>query len=88
MSSKLIVCSACRCHARSTEIDCPHCGERLRAEGGAQLRSAAAILLGLSIASAAAEGCTPSPAYGGPPVDASNGAAASGTEGGQDAGTD
>ncbi|MDC3962328.1 hypothetical protein [Polyangium jinanense] len=100
MPPSLVLCSACGCHARSTESECPHCGARLRGEGGTPLRSAAALLLGLTLAAAAAEGCVMTAAYGGPPIDGSGGggkggeggaggeSGAGGAGGGQDAGTD
>jgi len=49
MAPTLVACSSCGTHVRSGEIECPHCGARLRREGSA-LRSAAAVLLGLTTA--------------------------------------
>lgn len=49
MPPQLLACSSCGCHVRSSEIECPHCGARIKREGSA-LRSAAAVILGLTTA--------------------------------------
>lgn len=59
-----LACPSCNCHVRSHEIECPHCGARVRREGGGVPRTAAALLMGLTAtfvpAAGAATGCSSS----------------------------
>jgi len=59
MPPPLIACPSCSCHARSSEMVCPHCGEPLRRRDGSVPRTAAAVLLGLTVAGMA--GCNKPP---------------------------
>jgi hypothetical protein len=43
-----VACPSCGCHAKSDEIDCPHCGARIRRKDGSVGRTAVAMLLGLT----------------------------------------
>jgi hypothetical protein len=45
---RLVPCSSCGCHARSSEARCLACGAQLRAPDGAVARSVGATLLGLA----------------------------------------
>jgi zinc-ribbon domain len=47
---RLVTCSSCGQHAKRSEIDCPHCGARLRGVDGSIPVTAVAILMGLSAA--------------------------------------
>lgn len=47
---RLIACSACGCHAKTNESECPHCGASLRRRDGVVPRTAAAVLMGLGAA--------------------------------------
>jgi hypothetical protein len=47
---RLVTCSSCGQHAKPSEIDCPHCGARLRGSDGTIAVTAVAILMGLSAA--------------------------------------
>lgn len=64
----LVACPHCRQHCRIDEAVCPHCQGRIRSVDGRIERTAAAILLGLTVvgAGAGSAGCTPK--YGGPPA--------------------
>ena len=83
MAPLLITCPACSCAARLEEINCPHCGAKLRHGDGSVPRTAAAVLLGLSAAVAGASCGEPvaMPEYGIATVGSSGGGG-----GGQDAG--
>lgn len=65
MSSHLVTCPSCECHAKSSESACPHCGAPLRREDNRVPRSTTAVALGLSAVLTAAA-CEPvaSPVYG------------------------
>lgn len=56
--SDLVACAGCGCHAKHTELTCPHCGASLRGADGSVPRAAAALLLGLG---AVALGCSSGP---------------------------
>jgi hypothetical protein len=58
MPPALIVCPSCACHAKSTETECPSCGEPLRRKDGTVPRAAVAVLLGLTAAGAAGGACS------------------------------
>jgi hypothetical protein len=58
MASLLVPCAHCHCHAKSTEVTCPSCGEPLRRNDGSVPRSAVAVLLGLTAASALSGSCS------------------------------
>ena len=72
MPPALILCPHCECHAKTSEITCPSCGEPLRTREGALPRAAVAVLLGLTTATVGAlsASCSSSstgvatPAYG------------------------
>lgn len=63
----LIACPDCHVHCKLSELDCPHCGTRLRARDGRIAQTKAAILLGLTVASVAGAACG-TPKYGAPPA--------------------
>ncbi len=48
MPETFLACPSCGCHAKIHEVDCPHCGARIRRRDGSVPRTAAAVLLGLS----------------------------------------
>ena len=52
--STLSLCPECSCHVRD-EQECPHCGADLKRSGN--MRSAAALSLGLAVAMTIASGC-------------------------------
>jgi uncharacterized paraquat-inducible protein A len=52
-TTHLVACSSCGQHARQSEIDCPHCGARLRRADGSIPVTAVAVLMGLSTGLAA-----------------------------------
>jgi hypothetical protein len=57
----LIACPECACHVRLNEVDCPHCGARVRRHDGGVARTAASALLGLTaipLAVLAGSGCS------------------------------
>jgi len=68
MASDLLPCAHCRCHAKSTEVACPACGEPLRRSDGSVPRTTIAVLLGLTAVGALVGGCSknngPQPFYG------------------------
>jgi hypothetical protein len=43
-----VACASCGCHAKPDEVECPHCGTRLRRADGSVPRTAVALLLGLT----------------------------------------
>ena len=47
--SRLIACSSCHQHVKSHEPSCPLCGARLRDAQGRALRTASAVLMGLTL---------------------------------------
>lgn len=70
MAPRLVACSTCECHVKTTDTTCPHCGAVVRVEGhreGARFPgTATAVALGLTAVLTAA-GCEEpivSPAYG------------------------
>lgn len=87
-----MTCSSCGQHAKRSEIDCPHCGARLRGADGTIAVTAVALLMGLSAAAACTQpavakyGCFGSCGGGGfPGAGGGGGAAVDGGSG--DAGT-
>lgn len=64
----LVACPHCNVHAILTEKVCPHCGNTLRRADGSIPKTAAAVVLGLTVAAAGAMGCAddgdPVPEYG------------------------
>jgi hypothetical protein len=90
MTSALVPCPRCDCHAKPTEVTCPSCGEPLRREDGSVPRSAVALLLGLTAAGALASSCgsgsTPAIFYG-PALTTTTSTASSGGTGGSSTST-
>ncbi len=66
----LIACPGCRVHCRVDERVCPHCGVGIRNRDGRVERTAAAILLGLTVAGGAAGAGCSAHKYGAPPAPA------------------
>ncbi len=47
--SALITCPHCRLVCKAVELDCAHCGARLRTSDGSIPKTAAAVILGLTM---------------------------------------
>jgi hypothetical protein len=55
---RMIACPTCNCHAKSSEVACPHCGAPLRRPDGVVPRTAVALLMGLTaVAGVVVAGC-------------------------------
>ncbi len=80
----LVPCPHCRAHCKMIENDCPHCGSKLRTREGIIPITAAAAILGLSMAAGCSDSDTvAAPEYGVPAVAGSGGmTSASGGAGG------
>src|SRR5271170_4364599 len=100
-TTHLVACSSCGQHARQSEIDCPHCGARLRGPDGGFPVTAVAVLMGLSTGLAACVtqvtadygaygtgGPTGAGGAGGAAVDGGSGGAGGATNTGGNAGGD
>lgn len=89
MSSKLVACPSCSCHALPDETECPHCGAALRLPDGTVPRTALAALMGLStmVASCVVTVYGPGPTGGtggdGGNIDTSSSSSGQGGMGGQ-----
>ena len=59
--ASLIPCRSCGCHAKTSEIVCPHCGDRLRDDGGRIPRTKVALLMGLTAAALNGSACSDEP---------------------------
>ncbi len=59
-----IACAACSCHVAPDDRECPHCGAPMKSNAGSPVKTAAAIVLGLSTAIVACG--EPGEAYGAP----------------------
>lgn len=82
----LIACSSCSVYVRRDEHGCPHCGADLSSNGGPVVRTAAAVLMGLTLAGCPApesedEGASSSATDTTPGTDASSSASGSSSSG-------
>ena len=59
-----IACPSCSCHVAPHELACPHCGAATKDKAGSPVKTAAAVLLGLTTAIVACG--EPTDAYGAP----------------------
>jgi len=68
--TRLVACPSCQEHVKSNERVCPHCDTSLGTIGGAVGRAAAAVLMGLALASCNGKD-DPEPEYGVPVTESS-----------------
>ncbi len=68
--TRLIACPSCQEHVKSNEQVCPHCDASLGTTGGMVSRAAAAVLMGLALASCNGQD-DPEPEYGVPVTESS-----------------
>ena len=85
-TTRLFACPSCQQHVKSSEAVCPHCGARLGTSDGGIARAAAAVLMGLSLASCT--GGDPEPEYGVPTTMSASDSDTEGTTEGTTAGRD
>ena len=79
-TTRLIACPSCQEHVKVGERVCPHCDSSLGTTGGIIGRAAAAVLMGLALASCNGKD-DPEPEYGVPATESSSVSASEATTG-------